>query len=66
MRVKVTTPKPGIPIYFGDGFTEIRWGLQATFPGASNQHSVIIRPSFKTPLLVQLDDLDRAHAASDG
>lgn len=25
-----------------------------------NQHSVVIRPLFKTPLLIQLDDLDRA------
>src|ERR1035438_6487194 len=25
-----------------------------------NQHSIVIRPLFKTPLLIQLDDLDRA------
>jgi len=49
-------------LYRGNrGLDEIRRTIGRDLQDAErNQHSVVIRPLFKTPLLIQLDDLDRA------
>ena len=49
-------------LYRGDrSLEELRRTIGRDLQDAErNQHSVVIRPLFKTPLLIQLDDLDRA------